>query len=78
MPPATRSRPPRWGLPPFTDRWTGPFRRNGRSWTAPPLPAEAPDPALLRDPGVPLAAEVVATNPADGLQGLMVPAGGGA
>lgn len=44
----------------------------------PPLPAEAPDPALIRDPNVPLAAEVVATNPADGLQGMMVPTGGGA
>ena len=46
--------------------------------SGPPLPAEAPDPALIRDPNVPLAAEVVATNPADGLQGMMVPTGGGA
>ena len=39
---------------------------------APPLPAEAPPPG---PPPSPMAAE--ATNPADGLQGMMVPAGGG-
>ncbi len=40
----------------------------------PPLPAEAPAPV----PGPPPAAVVAqATNPADGLQGMMVPTGGG-
>jgi len=44
---------------------------------APQAPAQAPppDPALIKDPSSPLAAE--ATNPADGLPGMMVPGGGG-
>jgi phospholipid/cholesterol/gamma-HCH transport system substrate-binding protein len=46
---------------------------------APPLPAEAPPlPAEAPPPGPPLPAEApVATNPADGLQGMMVPSGVG-
>jgi phospholipid/cholesterol/gamma-HCH transport system substrate-binding protein len=43
---------------------------------APGVPAPAPAPNA--DPGVPLAAEVVATNPAEGLPGLMGVPGGGA
>ncbi|MBI3217287.1 MAG: MCE family protein [Mycobacterium sp.] len=42
-----------------------------------PAPAPAPDPALIRDPSIPLAAEAQATNPADGLPGMMMPTGGG-
>ncbi|CAN5336376.1 virulence factor Mce family protein [soil metagenome] len=37
-----------------------------------PLPAEAPPPA----PASPMAAEAAATNPANGIEGLMVPGGG--
>jgi phospholipid/cholesterol/gamma-HCH transport system substrate-binding protein len=46
-----------------------------------PAPAQAPSPAGPSPPppppGPPLAAEAVATNPADGLQGMMVPSGAG-
>jgi phospholipid/cholesterol/gamma-HCH transport system substrate-binding protein len=45
-----------------------------------PAPAQAPSPAGAPPPpppGPPLAAEAVATNPADGLQGMMVPSGAG-
>ncbi len=46
--------------------------------SAPPLPAEGPGTVQPpSDPTLPLAAEVMATNPADGLPGLMVPAPGG-
>ena len=38
---------------------------------APVTPGQADPPAPNADPGVPLAAEVVATNPAEGLPGLM-------
>lgn len=40
-----------------------------------PLPAEGAAPAPAPAPTSPLAAEAVPTNPADGLQGLMVPGG---
>ena len=44
----------------------------------PPPPAGPADPAPAPLPGPPLAAEMAApTNPADGLPGMMVPAGGG-
>ena len=44
-----------------------------------PAPAPAPAPPTPDGPIslAPLAAEAVATNPADGLQGMMMPPGGG-
>jgi phospholipid/cholesterol/gamma-HCH transport system substrate-binding protein len=44
---------------------------------AAPLPAGAPPAAAPPPPSSPLAAEAQPTKPADGLQGLMVPGGGG-
>ncbi len=41
-----------------------------------PAPGAAPPPPA--DPNLPMAAEVQATNPADGLAGMMMPTGGGA
>ncbi|MDF2824507.1 MAG: virulence factor Mce family protein [Mycobacterium sp.] len=41
-----------------------------------PLPAEGVVPPPAPAPSSPLAAEAVPTNPADGLQGLMIPGGG--
>lgn len=43
----------------------------------PPAPAEPPPPPAPADPGAPLPAEAVATDPAAGLPGLMVPPGAG-
>jgi phospholipid/cholesterol/gamma-HCH transport system substrate-binding protein len=75
----------------FSEDWLRPLTEAGRvrdfyegplPANQPPLPPDAP-PAGAPDPGLPLAAEAplptgsASTDPADGLTGMMVPAGGG-